>query len=107
MDGSGTIDYEEFVRTVVGEMNDLRKNIVKKAFNKFDKNGNGVIEVDDLIDIYNARMHPDVRSGKKTEEEVFGDFIDNFENHFAIRVIINNIRIKVNQKIEELNSKNL
>ena len=38
---SGEIDYDEFLRGIMGEMNDRRKRIVKQVFNKFDKNGNG------------------------------------------------------------------
>jgi Ca2+-binding EF-hand superfamily protein len=86
-DGSAEIDYDEFVRAIVGEMNEFRKGIAKKVFNKLDKNGNGILEVDDLIGVYNAKMHPDVRAGKRSEEEILGDFLDNFERHFSIRVI--------------------
>ena len=51
-----------------------------------DKNGNGNIEVDDLKGVYNATKHPDVKSGKKTEDEVLGEFLDTFEYHFSITV---------------------
>ena len=60
-------------------MNDFRVSIVKKAFNKLDKNGNGVIELDDIRGTYSARSHPDVLSGKKTEDEVLA-----FEYHFSL-----------------------
>lgn len=33
---------------------------------------------------YSGAMHPDVRSGKKSEEEVLEDFMDTFENHHAM-----------------------
>lgn len=32
IDGNGTIDFDEFIRMVVGPMNQFRTNIVKKAF---------------------------------------------------------------------------
>ena len=86
LDGTGSIDYEEFLRAAIGEMNNFRKNIIKKVFNKMDKNGNGNIEVDDLKGVYNATKHPDVKSGKKTEDEVLGEFLDTFEYHFSITV---------------------
>jgi Ca2+-binding EF-hand superfamily protein len=81
---NGTIDYEEFLRGVVGEMNDRRKKIVLQAFRQFDKNLNGVIEMDDIRDNYNAKMHPDVQSGKKNEEEVLAEFLDTFEYQFSL-----------------------
>ncbi len=58
-----------------------------QVFNKLDRNRNGSIEVDDIIGIYNAKQHPDVKSGKKTEEEILGDFLDTFEIHHSLAVI--------------------
>ena len=82
-DHSGQIDYDEFLSGIVGEMNDFRVAIVKKAFDKLDKNHNGVIELDDIRGTYSARKHPDVLSGKKTEDEVLAEFLDTFEYHFS------------------------
>ena len=81
---NGKIDYEEFLKGVIGEMNDRRRNIVLQAFKIFDKNQNGVIEKDDIRDNYNAKLHPDVQSGKKTEEEVLAEFLDTFEYQFSL-----------------------
>ena len=65
-------------------MNERRKNIVLKAFQSLDKNGNGIIELDDIRDTYNAKNHPDVKSGKKTEDEVLAEFLDTFEYEFNL-----------------------
>ena len=83
-DNSGNIDYDEFIYNIEGEMNNFRKNIVKKVFDKLDKNKNGLIELDDIRENYNAKKHPDVISGKKNEEEVLAEFLDNFEYHFSL-----------------------
>jgi Ca2+-binding EF-hand superfamily protein len=83
-DRSGEIDYEEFVHRVRGPINNNRKQLVTQAFNKLDKNGNGVVELDDIKGVYNATMHPDVRAGKKTEDEVLCEFLDTFETHHAM-----------------------
>lgn len=85
-DGSGTVDYEEFLRNIVGEMNDFRRGMAKKAFMKMDKNGNGSLEINDIKGVYNAKMSPDVKSGKKTEDEVLAEFLDTFEYHFSLLV---------------------
>jgi Ca2+-binding EF-hand superfamily protein len=86
---SGAIDYDEFLKGIVGDMNEFRRAFVKRAFNKLDKNGNGVIELDDIKGVYNAKQHPDVKAGKKTEDEVLAEFLDTFEYHFNILVNIN------------------
>lgn len=86
VDRTGEINYEEFLRGIVGEMNDFRKGLTKKAFMKMDKNKNGKIELDDVRGVYNAKFHPDVKAGKKTEDEVLAEFLDNFEYHFSLLV---------------------
>ena len=60
-------------------MNQRRKNIVLLAYKKFDRDGNGTINIEDLKGSYNASNHPDVRLGKKTEEDVLYEFLDTFE----------------------------
>merc|ERR1712046_148559 len=52
---------------------------------KFDKNGNGVLSLDEVRQIYSAKGNPQVRSGKKTEEEVLLEFIDTFHGRHCRR----------------------
>ena len=51
-----------------------------------DANKDGVLTVQDIKGIYNAKQHPDVRSGKKTEEEILLEFLDTFEQAYALNV---------------------
>lgn len=83
-DGSGEIDYDEFVRGVRGPMNKFRVNIVMAAFKKIDKDGSGILDLNDIKGTYNASRHPDVKSGKKTEDEVLGEFLETFEMHHSL-----------------------
>lgn len=85
-DRSGTVDYDEFLRSIIGEMNDFRRGLAKKAFMAMDKNGNGTLDINDIKGVYNAKMSPDVKSGKKTEDEVLAEFLDTFEYHFSLLV---------------------
>ena len=82
-DGSGELSYNEFLRTIVGEMNPRRSAIAKKAFNIMDRDNSGKLDINDIRQTYNAKQHPDVQQGKKTEEEVLTEFLDTFEDHFA------------------------
>lgn len=81
----GNIDYDEFLHIIRGEMNERRINIIKQAFKKLDKTGDGVITIDDIRGVYNAKNHPDVKAGKKTEDEILCDFLDTFEQYHALR----------------------
>jgi len=85
-DGSGEIDYDEFVRGIRGPMNSLRKLLVDKAFTIMDKDKSGVIDINDIKGVYNAKFHPDVKSGKRSEEEILGEFLETFETHHSIMV---------------------
>lgn len=82
----GEIAYAEFLRTVCGEMNDFRKQIVDQAFAKLDRDGNGVVTIDDLKDWYSASRHPDVITKRKTESEILAEFLDTFEQHYSMLV---------------------
>jgi Ca2+-binding EF-hand superfamily protein len=82
-DGSGDISYEEFLRSIRGSMNPVRKAVAKKAFDIMDKDKSGILDINDIRQNYNAKSHPDVKSGKRTEDEVLLEFLDTFEDHFA------------------------
>ena len=84
-DRSGSIDYNEFIRAIRGPMNETRKALVNKAFDRLDLDNSGVIEINDLRGVYDAKNHPDVKQGKKTEEDILGEFLETFELHHNIR----------------------
>jgi len=84
-DNSGLISYDEFLCTVRGPMSPYRKSIVVKAFAKLDKDGNGYIDINDLKGVYNASKHPDVLSGKKTEDQILQEWLETFEVHHSMR----------------------
>lgn len=80
----GRISFDELLHAVKGDMSPFRKDLIKRVFKKLDFNENGYIDIDDVRKSYNARQHPDVRAGKKTEEEVLQEFLETFEAHRAM-----------------------
>lgn len=66
-------------------MNPHRKEFVARAFKKIDRDGSGVLDMRDIKDTYNAKNHPDVKQGKRTEEEILSEFLDTFELHHAMK----------------------
>ena len=82
-DGSGEISYDEFLRSIRGHMNPARTAIAKKVYTIMDKDKSGKVDINDIRQSYNAKQHPDVKAGKKTEDEVLGEFLDTFEDHFC------------------------
>jgi calcyphosin len=82
-DGSGEISYDEFLRSVRGAMNQTREAIAMKAYRIMDTDKSGQLDINDIRQTYNAKQHPDVKSGKKTEDDILGEFLDTFEDHFC------------------------
>ena len=66
-------------------MNEKRKEIVLKAFDKLDLDKSGKIELSEIKSLYNVKNHKDVLSGKKTEEDLYNEFIDTFEMHHNLK----------------------
>lgn len=84
-DRNGLVDYDEFLRTIRGPLSENRKSYITKAFNIMDKDGNGYVDINDLRGVYSASSHPDVKSGKKTEQQVLQEFLETFEISHNIR----------------------
>jgi hypothetical protein len=62
-------------------MNEYRKKFCLMAFDMMDSDKSGLLEIEDIRAKYNAKKHPDVKSGKKTEDEVLLEFLETFEAH--------------------------
>ena len=57
-DGSGTVNFDEFLVAIRGELNDTRREMVDKAYAKFDADDTGKINKDDLYPVYSVEFHP-------------------------------------------------
>ncbi|XP_032276806.1 calcyphosin-2 isoform X2 [Phoca vitulina] len=78
--GSGKVDYGEFKRAIIGEMNEYRKSFVRKAFMKLDFNKTGCVPIIDIRKCYCAKKHPQVISGLSTEEEIKLSFLETLKD---------------------------
>ncbi|XP_062269015.1 calcyphosine-like b isoform X2 [Platichthys flesus] len=81
-DGSGSINFDEFLITLRPPMSKARKEVVMQAFRKLDKTADGVITVEDLRGVYNAKYHPKYQNGEWTEDQVFRTFLDSFDTPY-------------------------
>jgi hypothetical protein len=66
-------------------MNQFRKLLAEKAFKIMDRDKSGKLDLSDIKGVYNAKFHPDVKAGKRTEDEILSEFLETFESHHAIR----------------------
>ena len=83
-DNSDTIDYKELVQGLIGEMNNYRAKIIEQVFEKLDKEKDGKVSFDTIINSYDPYKHPQVLNGERNAQEVLCRFIDLFEYHFNL-----------------------
>ena len=60
-------------------MSQTRISIIKEAFAKFDKTGDGVITLEDLKGVYSVKHHPRYINGEMTEDQILRSFLDVFD----------------------------
>ena len=99
-DESGDINYNDFLLMVRDEMNDERTKAVVQAFYKMDIDNSGIVNYSDIKNFFNCKTHKDVLSGEKTEEEVFNDFIQNFDLHHEFKKGIRDKKVSREEFIE-------
>ena len=78
-ENTGFMSYDKLIKLLLGDVNSNRENIVKNIYNNFNKNGQGKVSVNDIKNGFNSKKHPDVITKRKSESEVFGEFLDNLE----------------------------
>lgn len=50
-----------------------------------DATGDGKIDISDIKINYNAKKHPEVMMGKRSENDVLYEFLDTFESNYAVK----------------------
>lgn len=78
-DKNGSVDFNEFLRSLKGDLNERRLECVRKAYAILDVNGDGTVKLDDIARIYDASKHPEVQSGSKSERDLFLEFMSLWE----------------------------
>ena len=81
---TGEINYDSLVNEIIGKFGESRRHMVNNAFNKLDVGRKGVLNMNIIRNGFNAKGHPDVINGKRSEQDVLSEFLDNFDYHFNL-----------------------
>jgi Ca2+-binding EF-hand superfamily protein len=73
--GDGVLVYSELLAAIVGNISVERKAMIKKAFGKIDRHGEGKVLIDTLAEMFQADKHPLVTAGQKTAREVQSELV--------------------------------
>jgi Ca2+-binding EF-hand superfamily protein len=84
LNDDGDLVYDELINALTLPLSPIRRDLVMKVFRKLDRDESGVVDMRDIAPVYNAKQHPDVKSGKRTEQEILSEFLDTFELHHAL-----------------------
>jgi hypothetical protein len=79
------LDYRDFIEKLSGELSLRRENIIGQVWDKL-ASGADSIPVKLVIGAYSAEKNPRVLSGEKTAQQVFREFVSNFENAGNVRL---------------------
>mgnify|MGYP001819325319 CR=1 FL=1 len=78
-DGNGTISFDEFVVGLRGDLSGVRLDIVKEAFKRADRSGDGVFDIKDFMEVYNVTEHPKYKIGEWDEGRIFEAFLQFYQ----------------------------
>ena len=87
---TGRIPTNDLINIIKGTLNNKRKSNINEIFTYIDTEKTGEISVNNLKNLYNAKNHPDVLEGKKTEEEIYNQFYYTIDVYIRINQILNN-----------------
>ena len=77
----GSINYNNLIQTIIGQITPMRDTIIKNIFEQFNKDNNGNVSLGELKMLFNANNHPDVINKKKSRGEIYGEFLDMIETY--------------------------
>lgn len=78
---SGSVDYNEFIRGIRGDMSDFRLDWVRQAFSILDADGSGVVDVRDIARNYDVAQNPAVQSGKISPADAQAQFLKKYDGN--------------------------
>lgn len=80
-DKNGSIDLDEFLVGLRGELSERRVRVLRRAFAVLDKDADKQISLREIQRVYDARQHPDVQAGRMTEEQALRNFVSQWDRH--------------------------
>ena len=79
----GEIIYDNLINEIVGNLNEERKYFLNLAFERIS-GGKEYININLVRSKFYPNGHPEVIIGRKTEQEILAEFLDNLDYHFNL-----------------------
>ena len=91
---SNKVSTNEIMRIIKGEIPEKRKILIVSKFAVMDKDKTGIIPIMLVKKLYNSKFHPDAFLGKKSEEDVYKEFLYTFDMFCEINELKDEISYK-------------
>ena len=91
---SNKVSTDEILRLIKGDISEQRKILIVSKFALMDKEKTGTIPINLVKELYNSKFHPDAFLGKKTEEDVYKEFLYTFDIFCQINGLKDEISFK-------------
>mmetsp|Transcript_27942 Transcript_27942/g.64489 ORF Transcript_27942/g.64489 Transcript_27942/m.64489 type:complete len:326 (+) Transcript_27942:71-1048(+) len=78
-DQSGKLTFTELLEAMRGPLDKRRLDLIDMAFKVMDRNGNGVITLEDIKASFNTKFDADVLSGKMSSDDALAKFLSQFD----------------------------
>lgn len=62
-----------------GDMNERRLGLVRQAYAKLDKNGDGTVNIMDMKLAYDVTHHPDFKDRSKSADQILKEFMSQWD----------------------------
>ena len=79
LDSTGQISYYSAMRAYFGEMNCTRHAAFRTLLHKLDTQKTGFVQINEIYKYYKANLHPKVRNGDLSENEMFEQYLSSFD----------------------------
>ena len=77
----GKISYDEFLVGVRGDMSQRRIDLCMLAYKKLDRDGSGMVDLNDIAMAYDVTQHPKFKTGEMSRNDILSEFMAQWDKN--------------------------
>ena len=77
----GKVSYDEFLVGIRGDMNQRRIDLCMLAYNKLDRDGSGMVDMNDIAQAYDVTQHPKFKTGEMSRNDILTEFMAQWDRN--------------------------
>jgi len=79
------IAYDELFMALKVDVSPERRAVIRQAFRRLDTGSEGLVDINSVVDSYNARRHPQVSEGSRDADDMVCEFTETLQDLVAFR----------------------